>query len=280
MAEEIDPTTVTEAGKAAAAQAQEAAPFIPEPIVKTEQTTQETSDTQTETEGAEQTTKKIQSETYTPTQKEIDSVRHMNKPERNSRQEEEEKHIQEQIKKANAEGKPLGVRRSEDGKLVRDTIYMPEGYQSNRAKGNGGNNLTSSQDHAANTKTPGTQEPQKTWWERNKEWLLWTLGGLALGTVAILGFRKGGWWNKRKSTPSSSSSVPVNPDNPNPDNPDKPSNDLGDHITPDNGDGPSVGNNNNNNTLAGAGTQLKDTTLPDLTAEQKKNWIDNYRQNN
>lgn len=39
---------------------------------------------------------------------------------------------------------------------------------------------------------------EQSWWERNKEWILWTLGTLVVAIVGILGFRKGGWWNKDK----------------------------------------------------------------------------------
>lgn len=46
------------------------------------------------------------------------------------------------------------------------------------------------------------QEEKPSWWERNKNWIYWGLGilGVAgLATIGFLGFRKGGWWNKKKT---------------------------------------------------------------------------------
>lgn len=58
-------------------------------------------------------------------------------------------------------------------------------------------------DHAAiNEVMAGSQpeEPQESWWSRNSSWIWWTLAGIAAAVVGVLGFRKGGWFNKDKKT--------------------------------------------------------------------------------
>ena len=51
----------------------------------------------------------------------------------------------------------------------------------------------------------GAQE--KTWWQRNKEWIYWLIGILVVSALGVFAFRKGGWFNKDKK----SSSVAVTP---------------------------------------------------------------------
>ena len=51
-------------------------------------------------------------------------------------------------------------------------------------------------DSVAKAKHDGAQE--KSWWERNQEWIWWVLGILAVAVLGYFGFRKGGWFNKDK----------------------------------------------------------------------------------
>ena len=60
-------------------------------------------------------------------------------------------------------------------------------------------------DAMAAARHDGAQE--KTWWQRNKEWIYWLIGILVVSALGVFAFRKGGWFNKDKK----SSSVAVTP---------------------------------------------------------------------
>ncbi len=60
-------------------------------------------------------------------------------------------------------------------------------------------------DSVAHAKHDGSQE--KSWWQRNQEWIWWTLGILVIAALTFFSFRKGGWFNKDDKK---SSTVAVN----------------------------------------------------------------------
>ncbi len=51
-------------------------------------------------------------------------------------------------------------------------------------------------DSVAQAKHDGAQE--KSWWERNQEWIWWTLGIVVMAVLGYFGFKDGGWFNKKK----------------------------------------------------------------------------------
>ena len=60
-------------------------------------------------------------------------------------------------------------------------------------------------DSVAHAKHDGSQE--KSWWQRNQEWIWWTLGIILAATLGFFAFKKGGWFNKDDKK---SSTVAVN----------------------------------------------------------------------
>ncbi|MBQ8250693.1 MAG: hypothetical protein IJY92_02120, partial [Alphaproteobacteria bacterium] len=74
-------------------------------------------------------------------------------------------------------------------------------------------------DSVAHAKHDGAQE--KSWWERNQEWIWWALGIIVAAVLGYFGFRKGGWFNKDKkktTTTSNSNSNENSNSNTNTDN--------------------------------------------------------------
>ena len=51
-------------------------------------------------------------------------------------------------------------------------------------------------DSVAQAKHDGAQE--KSWWERNQEWIWWVLGIIVVAVLGYFGFKDGGWFNKEK----------------------------------------------------------------------------------
>ncbi len=68
-------------------------------------------------------------------------------------------------------------------------------------------------DKTAQAEAVHNNQPVKTekegWW--SKHWWKVLLGVLIAATIGILGFRKGGWWNKRPKTPPTPSTAPTTP---------------------------------------------------------------------
>ena len=65
-------------------------------------------------------------------------------------------------------------------------------------------------DSVAQAKHDGSQE--KSWWERNQEWIWWVLGIAVAAVLGYFGFRKGGWFNKdkKKTTTTTNSNTNTN----------------------------------------------------------------------
>lgn len=92
-----------------------------------------------------------------------------------------------------------------------------------------------------NTPPVKTDKEEESWW--SKHWWKVLIGVLVATTIGILGFRKGGWWNKRKKTKtptstSTSTPEPVITTPPVGPQPDTPTLNPGFHIDPNRTDTP------------------------------------------